>query len=122
MKFRKDFVTNSSSSSFIIAKKDEFSELQISEILKFVEEILGQKVLTPQSTKEEIERFFEDNYISAEEKGKIKKALSEGKNIYVGNIDFEMCEIAYGEVYQNLWEKLGKDKNNFEEIDTDINY
>lgn len=122
MKFRTDFVTNSSSSSFIVAKKDGFSEVQVSEILKYVEEIMGDKVLTPQSTEEEIDKYFEDGCFSTEEEKRIRKALSEGKNIYVGNIDFEMCEIAYGEVYQNLWEKLGKDKNNFEEIDTDINY
>ena len=37
-KYRVDYVTNSSSSSYIIARKAELSEEQKEEIVKFVEE------------------------------------------------------------------------------------
>lgn len=123
MKLRMDFVTNSSSSCFILARREPLNEKQKEKILAYVEnEYLGGKILSPENTKEEIQKVCDEEHFGEEEEKAIKHALRAGKNIYLGCVHFEdPYDTAL--LYEVIWDIMREnDDGDFEKINTDLDY
>ena len=121
MRDRKGFITNSSCSNFILARKEKLTEEQKDVIINFVlENLLGQKAdIEPAKAKE----YLENNWLDESNVDDIKQALKKGLSIYTGMVSFEDdgYELAY--LLKSLWKELQEaDPDSFIEIDTDLRY
>lgn len=108
MKIRTDFVTNSSSSSFILARKETLNEKQKEALVEFGLSMLGEKVLSPGATEEDIRHFLEEDlgrYHPTYELPEIKDCLDSGMSIYSGEVLFQGYSVLR-ELYQRVWKMM----------------
>ena len=120
MKFRSDYVTNSSSSSFVLARKGEFNEKQKEAFLNQVEYLMmGEVLLEPGASEEEIKHaIWENNYRYCEKE--IREALKNGETVYYGFVSLHPDSNAIADVLHDLW-NAAEANGSFRAIDTSLN-
>lgn len=122
MKLTSDYVTNSSSANFILARKGKLTKNQIQKLIKCIEsEFLGEMVLKRDASEEEIQNFLNDSYLNEEQEQLVRDELKKGKDIYEGTVTFEEAEYNIGTIYDNVWTAL-EDEDNINFIKGDLDY
>ena len=94
--------------------------------MKYVEkEFFGEPVLTPDSTEEEILEVFDKhwNFNDEDIQKEVRRVLKEGKTVYSGSVNYEMCEYDYAGLFRNIWDIMEENgEDDFVEIDGDLSY
>ncbi len=122
MKITTDYVTNSSSANYIIARKGKLNKNQIKKLIECIEsDFLGEIVLKHNATEEEIQNYLKDAYLTDEEEQMLREELKEGKDIYEGVVSFEEAENDIAELYDDIWTAL-EDEDNINFIKGDLQY
>ena len=126
MKYRRDFVTNSSAASFLIARKPELSKRQIEALADYaMDEFLGFEIIGPDDGEEELLEIAHRDHWSEERVDEVRRALKEGKAVYMGGVSFYESEWELTSLYEGAWRVLADaadDDRAVTIIDGDFNY
>ncbi len=126
MKLRTDFVTNSSSSSFLLATADGFTEKQKKAVLDFV---WNEMVAPHRYGKIDPATYVGDDmyddpydYMIMSNREEAFACQEKGLNLCAGSVSFESLE-SISDLYQALWDALEEaDPEHFVQIDTRLSF
>ena len=117
MRFRSDFVTNSSSSSFILATKGTLNKKQEEALLRY---IVRKFVNGNMLSKEDLntDEIYDEHALN-----KAIEASNKGMSIVRGDVVFDESEWNLCNIYQEIWNILEENSDgNFEVIDGSLDY
>lgn len=117
-----DFVTNSSSSSFVLGMKSrELNEKQKEVLLDYIcSTFLGENVDSNEI--EELKKDYSGKYY-ADKAERLKSAIDGGFDIFQGSVSYEEAEYHLAHMYSDIWNLIEKySDGNFVQVDTDLSY